>query len=347
MHVAPQPCKKKDQVRCEGITTTAPTVTSLEPLVQVDPHTLILGSVPSPKSNAKGLTRKDIKLRGGDGPQNFGHPRNCFWNIVGSALGFRRDQTPYADQVQSLTTAGFALWDVVAACERVGALDKDITRGSIVANDIPGFLRDHPTVDRLVFHRTAAELFTRRQAFAGWLETGESPPPLPRDPSSLDKRQQPNKKRRLDTPPPLDDSPSSSQRTMFVIRTDVPDAFPDEARRVFDRKRFKAVHVVSSDSELDICVKAESQRMVTLVVLPSTSPANAKMRPPEKEMMWHKGCFRLAAPPESYVPLYLRKNPSVNRKCWVHEYRGENAMFPMPSTDAATDEEDDAYGWYR
>ena len=55
-----------------------------------------------------------------------GHPRNSFWNIVGSALGFRRDAAPYAAQARALTARGFAVWDVVAECRRRGSLDSAI-----------------------------------------------------------------------------------------------------------------------------------------------------------------------------------------------------------------------------
>ena len=40
---------------------------------------------------------------------------------------------------------------------------------------------------------------------------------------------------------------------------------------------------------------------VELVVLPSTSPAAATVRPPRKELLWHRGAFGLRKPPAAYV----------------------------------------------
>ena len=96
------------------------------------PHTLLLGTMPSTASHAEA--------------QYYAHPSNAFWWLVGEALGFRRGgpregewplgqftskpakdileglrqaEAPvlaYEQQVEGLTGAGYALWDVVSRC---------------------------------------------------------------------------------------------------------------------------------------------------------------------------------------------------------------------------------------
>ena len=80
--------------------------------------------MPSDKSyGGDCLTEKDVVLRGGSGPQNYGHPRNCFWNIVGSALGFRRDaEESYALQRGAFTAAGYVTWRSRMPCNAMPSL---------------------------------------------------------------------------------------------------------------------------------------------------------------------------------------------------------------------------------
>ena len=74
---------------------------SFDPISGQKPHTLILGTSPSPKSlGLAAMSEKEIKKRGGEGPQIYGNALNSFWNIAGSALNFRRDQTAYSQQQQ-------------------------------------------------------------------------------------------------------------------------------------------------------------------------------------------------------------------------------------------------------
>jgi len=119
----------------------------------VAPHTLILGTMPSNASHAN--------------VQYYGHPSNAFWWLVGEALGFRRGgpqsdkdwpqgqfsmkpskdilQTlekvdcpvlDYDHQIEALTEAGFALWDVVARCTIINSDDSSIRDKQ--PNDIKG-----------------------------------------------------------------------------------------------------------------------------------------------------------------------------------------------------------------
>ena len=121
-------------------------------------HTLILGTHPSIKSLSEN--------------QYFGHPMNAFWWIAGDCLGFRRsdgvsksngrtykfvcdlnygldDIVSYEKQVETLLSKGFALWDIVATCERKGSLDADIKHEA--PNDIRGFCEVHTSIKRKLF----------------------------------------------------------------------------------------------------------------------------------------------------------------------------------------------------
>ena len=110
-------------------------------------HTLILGSVPG--------------IRSLEEVEYYAHPRNAFWPIIGSIVGFDSD-LPYAARVRALVAAGFALWDVLAECERRTSLDSDIVESSIVTNDIAGLLSDAPSIRLLAFNGGKSEASFRR-----------------------------------------------------------------------------------------------------------------------------------------------------------------------------------------
>jgi double-stranded uracil-DNA glycosylase len=149
----------------------------------VQPHTLILGTHPSVASLS--------------GNEYYAHPQNAFWWIAGDCLGFRRNTgispkgvpyqitvelrqahhqniLPYRNQLATLVSHGFALWDVVASCERPGSLDSDIK--DEIPNDVVSFCRAHPSIRRIVFSNggTTARLFAKH--FSDWLSTGQLVP---------------------------------------------------------------------------------------------------------------------------------------------------------------------------
>jgi hypoxanthine-DNA glycosylase len=118
---------------------TVPVVEGLPPIVgrRPRPHTLILGSMP-------GIASLEAR-------EYYGHPRNAFWDVA-EALGIPR-ALPYRSRCARLRHLGFALWDVLAECERAGSLDQAIRAPR--ANDLVDFARHHAPV-RVWFNGQAA-----------------------------------------------------------------------------------------------------------------------------------------------------------------------------------------------
>jgi len=170
-----------------------------EPAVPV--HTLILGTHPSVTS----LTQTKY----------YGHDMNAFWWIAGDCLGFRRNVglkrnnnnnsksankgqqhkqkqpeyygftknlrygldciIPYEEQVQTMVGKGFAIWDIVASCQRPGSLDSDIRNES--PNKIREFVEEHKgTLRRIVLANggSGSKMFVKH--FKEWCQSGELQP---------------------------------------------------------------------------------------------------------------------------------------------------------------------------
>lgn len=124
-----------------------PLRTGLPAIVGADPRVLILGLFPSEKSLDTG--------------EYYANTRNQFWRLLGALIGFDAE-LPYAERLDAVTAAGVALWDVVHSCRRVGSLDANIDRKTLVLNDFDAFLTQHPTIERgFVNGLTAYTLFQR------------------------------------------------------------------------------------------------------------------------------------------------------------------------------------------
>jgi hypoxanthine-DNA glycosylase len=91
----------------------------------------------------------------------YAHPRNLFWPLMGTILGIPPD-LPYTQRTQALTSCGYALWDVLGACRRVGSLDSSIIKDTLEINDLVGFLTTHRDIRRIFFNGAKAEQLFRR-----------------------------------------------------------------------------------------------------------------------------------------------------------------------------------------
>jgi len=111
------------------------------PLARPDARLLVLGSMPSRESLARG--------------RYYAHPRNAFWPIMTRLFALRA--TAYAARAAELTRHGVAVWDVLQACVRPGSLDSAIDEASIETNDFAAFFRAHPGIRRVYFNGAKAE----------------------------------------------------------------------------------------------------------------------------------------------------------------------------------------------
>ena len=120
---------------------------SFAPVAGPDARILILGTLPGAASLAAG--------------QYYAHPRNAFWAIMGELVGVAVT-LPYRDRIERLIERRIALWDVCASARRNGSLDSAIRSGSVLPNDIAGFLSSHEDVRLICFNGVrASELFRR------------------------------------------------------------------------------------------------------------------------------------------------------------------------------------------
>ena len=119
------------------------------PVAASHAHTLILGSMPGAASLTAG--------------RYYAHPRNQFWPLMQDVLGIDAD-LPYEQRLAQLQAQGFALWDVLGACEREGSLDTRIDPKSIQVNDFADFLAEHPCINRIFFNGAYAEKAFRTHA---------------------------------------------------------------------------------------------------------------------------------------------------------------------------------------
>jgi len=91
----------------------------------------------------------------------YAHPRNLFWTLMGTFLGFAPD-LPYPERLRCLTGARVALWDVLCACTRTSSLDSDIDPASVVPNDFSVFFREHASIRHVFFNGAKAEALYER-----------------------------------------------------------------------------------------------------------------------------------------------------------------------------------------
>jgi double-stranded uracil-DNA glycosylase len=131
------------------VSASRPTIRGFAPLGAPQATVLVLGTVPSAASLAKG--------------QYYGHGRNAFWPIVERLLGDGPGLS-YERRVALVEGAGLAVWDVLAAAERPGSLDSAIVAGTAVVNDFPAFFAAQPRIGSVFFNGAKAEALFRRLA---------------------------------------------------------------------------------------------------------------------------------------------------------------------------------------
>lgn len=112
------------------------------PIADARSEVLVLGTMPSPASLQDGFY--------------YGHRGNAFWRIMGELYGARKDLPP-DQRGHALCAESIAAWDVLAACDRAGALDVDIKNP--IPQDFARFYQEHPRVHTVVFNGGAAERF--------------------------------------------------------------------------------------------------------------------------------------------------------------------------------------------
>jgi TDG/mug DNA glycosylase family protein len=120
---------------------------SFAPLIGLQPHSLILGSMPS-----------QISL---DCRQYYANPNNAFWWIMTQIIA-SDNCLDYDRKTKLICDSGFAVWDVLASCQRKGSLDSNIQRSSETANDLLSLIQDNPSLRLIAFNGAAAkQIFMR------------------------------------------------------------------------------------------------------------------------------------------------------------------------------------------
>jgi G:T/U-mismatch repair DNA glycosylase len=92
-----------------------------------------------------------------------------------SSLRYGEDRIiPYSQQIETLASRGFALWDVVRSCQRQGSLDADIRLEA--PNDIRALCEQHPSIRRVIFANggTGSSMFNKH--FKEWWKSGQLRP---------------------------------------------------------------------------------------------------------------------------------------------------------------------------
>lgn len=106
---------------------------TLLPWADDESRVLVLGTMPSPKSRARGMY--------------YGHPQNRFWPTLTTLWQEPRPESPEAAR-DFAARHHIALWDVLASCAIDGAADSSIA--DPVPNDVPALLARYPNIQHIV-----------------------------------------------------------------------------------------------------------------------------------------------------------------------------------------------------
>jgi len=126
----------------------------LAPVSGREPLILILGSYPG-----------EVSLKASE---YYGNRRNHFWRLMEEILGID-SSLPYEKRIEAIKSKRIALWDVLYGCRREKSSDCSIS--SVMPNDIPGFLKENPSVKYIIlngktgagkwFYRTQKDILSR------------------------------------------------------------------------------------------------------------------------------------------------------------------------------------------
>lgn len=122
-------------------------------MVDAGVRVLVLGSFPSAASLAA--------------HQYYGHPRNQFWRILGEIFGESLIDLAYGERLKRVLAHRVGIWDVYAACRRIGSLDSQIQAPK--SNDLESLPRLAPHLRAVAFNGQAAARFRSRVSELGYV----------------------------------------------------------------------------------------------------------------------------------------------------------------------------------
>ena len=108
----------------------------LTPVIDDKTEVLILGTLPSDVSLAKG--------------QYYANPANDFWKLIGQVLNQSLVTMSYERRIETLKDYGIGLWDIYHYCVRPGSMDKNITEQEL--NDFDALKTTCPQLGLVCFN---------------------------------------------------------------------------------------------------------------------------------------------------------------------------------------------------
>ncbi|MFC2947105.1 DNA-deoxyinosine glycosylase [Virgibacillus sediminis] len=118
---------------------------SFAPVLPAEPKVLILGSMPGGMSLEK--------------QEYYGNPRNHFWDLLFELFN-EQPMKDYQEKLEFVKRNHIALWDTIGTCYREGSLDANII--DEVPNDIPGLLKEYPSIRLIACNGTKSYQTFRR-----------------------------------------------------------------------------------------------------------------------------------------------------------------------------------------
>ncbi len=119
---------------------------SFPPAVNRQTRILVIGSMPGEAS---------LKAQ-----EYYAYKYNQFWKIAFEIFAAGRAPVNYADKINTLLTNRTGLWDALAACERTGSLDGNISKPT--PNNFPALFAQYPAIHTLLFNGQAARAHFKR-----------------------------------------------------------------------------------------------------------------------------------------------------------------------------------------